>query len=273
MITAGLAAYWAAALLLAAAFFSALLAWVFGRVLPGRIARVCLPASLAVLTIWVVLRWIQTGHPPFVTLFESMLASIWFLLLLVQLVPATRRGGPAVIAPVAGAALLLLGWSLTLDRTAGPLSSALQNTWLFIHASFATAGAATFLMGAALSVFFLLGDRRSRRLPGSPRSGLAHGDIPDRVTALLLFGLVLWGVMLVSGSIWADIAWGRYWAWDPVEMWSLISWLLYGLLYHARRTWRMSDRLYCGLNIVAAGAVVFALWCVQYFYETIHTYG
>ena len=90
---------------------------------------------------------------------------------------------------------------------------------------------------------------------------------------LLLLGLILWGVMIVSGSIWAHAAWGRYWAWDPIELWSLISWLLYALVVHARVTFKMSHRLFGWLVIVAAACVVFALWGVGYVYETIHSYG
>jgi ABC-type transport system involved in cytochrome c biogenesis permease subunit len=83
----------------------------------------------------------------------------------------------------------------------------------------------------------------------------------------------MWGTMIASGAIWAEVAWGRYWAWDPVELWSLISWIFYALLLHARMTFRMSPRLFCTLAIVTAVVVAFSLWGIQYVYETIHTYG
>jgi ABC-type transport system involved in cytochrome c biogenesis permease subunit len=101
----------------------------------------------------------------------------------------------------------------------------------------------------------------------------SHGDLPKSVVTYLLFGLILWGVMIVSGSIWAHSAWGRYWAWDPVELWSLLSWLIYALLYHARMSLKLSARLFCIFNIVAVATIAFALWGVHYVYETIHTYG
>ena len=177
------------------------------------------------------------------------------------------------LVPVAGLAMLLIGWSSSLPMEASPLSAALENVWLFIHASFATAGAATFLIGCSYSIIYLMGEKRlanmSVSVPGLPE----FNAIPGTVVTYLLFGLILWGVMIVSGSIWAHVAWGRYWAWDPVELWSLLSWLLYGLLYHAKMSLRLPPRSFCILNIIAAGTVAFSLWGIQYVYETIHTYG
>ena len=79
--------------------------------------------------------------------------------------------------------------------------------------------------------------------------------------------------MIVSGSIWANIAWGRYWAWDPIELWSLISWLLYGLILHIRMAGKIRVRTFCWLAIIASITIAFSLWGVGYIYETIHSYG
>ena len=44
--------------------------------------------------------------------------------------------------------------------------------------------------------------------------------------------------MLIAGAIWAQDAWGRYWAWDPLETWSFITWLLLALALHVRVTFK-----------------------------------
>jgi ABC-type transport system involved in cytochrome c biogenesis permease subunit len=167
----------------------------------------------------------------------------------------------------------MMGWSSSLPAETSPLSAALSNVWLFIHASFATSGAAAFLIGASFSIIYLLGrenlgvlERISPKIPD-------YDMLPKTILNFLIFGLILWGVMIVSGSIWAHVAWGRYWAWDPIELWSLISWLLYGLLLHARLAFKLPKRLFCWLTILAAATVVFSLWGIQYIYETIHSYG
>jgi ABC-type transport system involved in cytochrome c biogenesis permease subunit len=134
------------------------------------------------------------------------------------------------------------------------------------------AGAAVFLVAAAFSAAYLMGPQRLARLrlPG------ANGDlagIPKSVSTFLLMGFIMWGTMIASGAIWAHVAWGRYWGWDPVELWSLISWVLYALLIHARLTFKLPARVFCILTIVTAGTVAFSLWGIQYVYDTIHTYG
>jgi ABC-type transport system involved in cytochrome c biogenesis permease subunit len=265
--------FWTTALLLAGGFFLALLSLIFGKARPLAISQALVAAAIATLTALGIVRWVGTGHPPFVSLFESMLASIWFLLVIYQLVRLKVSHTVAVLVPVSGISLLLMGWSSSLPQEASPLSAALENVWLFIHASFATAGAAVFLVGASYSVIYLMGEEKldefRRTVPALP----GHRDLPKSVVTYLLFGLILWGVMIVSGSIWAHSAWGRYWAWDPVELWSLLSWLIYALLYHARMSLKLSPRVFCILNIVAVATVAFALWGVHYVYETIHTYG
>ncbi len=265
--------FWLTTLLLAVGFFISLLCLFYSRPRAQTAAQILTAVATVSLTAFGVIRWVGSGHPPFVSLFESMIASIWFLLVIFQLIRLRVGHVGIVLAPVTGFSLVLLGWSSSLPKQASPLSAALENVWLFIHASFATAGAGVFLLGASYSVIFLLGEDRiqglRRRFPGLPE----HRRLPETVVTYLLFGLVLWGVMIVSGSIWAHSAWGRYWAWDPVELWSLLSWLIYALLYHARVSLKLSPRVFCILNIVAVATVAFALWGVHYVYETIHTYG
>ena len=265
--------FWSTTLLLGGGLFLSIYWLVFGRARALKTAEILVMSALLPLTWFGVERWLRTGHPPFVSLFESMISSIWFLLVIYQVI---RLRGPAsrvVLAPVAGISLMLLGWSSSVPHEATPLSAALQNVWLFIHASFATAGAATFLAGAAYGVIFLLGEERFNRRVSAVKGLPRFNDLPGTMTTFLLFGLVLWGVMIVSGSIWAHVAWGRYWGWDPVEVWSLISWLLFGLLFHARRSLRLSARVFCILTLVASGTVAFSLWGIQYVYQTLHSYG
>jgi ABC-type transport system involved in cytochrome c biogenesis permease subunit len=178
-----------------------------------------------------------------------------------------------LLLPVSAIAFLLLGWSSGLSQDASPLSAALTNVWLFIHASFATAGASAFLIAASFSMVFLMGNERLERLQKTIRTVPDYNALPKSILNFLIFGLILWGVMIVSGSIWAHVAWGRYWAWDPMELWSLIGWLVYALLLHTRLTFKLRQRVFAWLTIAAAATVVFALWGVHYIYDTIHTYG
>lgn len=265
--------FWLATLGLAAGFFLATVAVVFRKASLQRVASYLVGAALVPLLGLGATRWVRTGHPPFVTLFESMIFSVLLLVLFYQLLRWRRSGTTVALAPVSGIGMLLMGWALTVPHEASPLSAALDNVWLFIHASFATAGAATFLTAAAFAAVYLLGPRRLSRLSliGSWTADI--DGIPRSVATYLLVGFIMWGTMIASGAIWAHIAWGRYWGWDPVELWSLISWILYALLLHARMTFRLPARLFCVLTILIAAVIAFSLWGIQYVYETIHSYG
>ena len=225
------------------------------------------------LTIFGIIRWVNTGHPPFVTLFESMITSIWFILLIYLITSIINKKTNILILPVSLISFLMIGWSSSLSAEATPLSAALTNVWLFIHASFATSGAAAFLIGASFAVIYLLGEDKLISMEKVAAKIPEYNRLPKTILNFLIFGLILWGVMIVSGSIWAHVAWGRYWAWDPIELWSLISWLLFALVIHTRLTFKISQRLFCYLTIIAAITVVFSLWGVGYIYKTIHEYG
>jgi ABC-type transport system involved in cytochrome c biogenesis permease subunit len=41
---------------------------------------------------------------------------------------------------------------------------------------------------------------------------------------------------MLSGALWAEEAWGQYWSWDAKEVWSLITWGLYLIYFHLRKS-------------------------------------
>lgn len=265
--------YWLSTLLMALSFFMIILSIIFKRPALFSTARMIILGAFATLTVFGILRWIGTDHPPFVTLFESMIASVWFILLIFIGLVSLSKKSAILLLPVSFIGFMMMGWSSSLPADATPLSAALDNVWLFIHASFATAGAAGFLIAAAYSIIFLLGRERLNSYSIIVSKTMDYEDLPKSILNFLLFGFILWGVMIASGSVWANSAWGRYWAWDPIELWSLISWMIYALLLHLRLAYKIPQRIFCGLTIAAALIVAFSLWGVGYIYDTIHTYG
>lgn len=77
---------------------------------------------------------------------------------------------------------------------------------------------------------------------------------------------------IITGAVWANSAWGRYWDWDPKETWSLITWFVYATLLHARmmRGWRGRKIIY--LSISGFVAVLFTYFGVNYL-PGLHSYG
>lgn len=222
----------------------------------------------------IVARWAQTGHPAFVSYFESMSASAWFGMLAYLGLQQWKRFLRATGAGLMPLIVLLMGWAGTHPFGGESLPVSLQSSWLFVHAGFATAAAGCFLFAAGVAAMRLY---QRRRGGGPAESGLqiAPGDRYDEFNfRLILLGFAFWGIMIVSGAIWADSAWGRYWAWDPVELWSLISWLVYAIYLHIYVVWKKLRGAF--LAWYAMGAALFvalSLWGIRFFYATLHSYG
>ena len=77
------------------------------------------------------------------------------------------------------------------------------------------------------------------------------------------FGFITDTVMIAAGSIWAKDLWGSYWSWDPVETWSLLSWLIYGFALHLRITRGWRGRKLAWLLVFAIIGVLISFWGVN----------
>jgi ABC-type transport system involved in cytochrome c biogenesis permease subunit len=55
---------------------------------------------------------------------------------------------------------------------------------------------------------------------------------------------------IVSGAIWAEGTWGRFWSWEPRELWSLVTWILYATLLESRITVGLRGRRAAALTLV-----------------------
>jgi ABC-type transport system involved in cytochrome c biogenesis permease subunit len=90
----------------------------------------------------------------------------------------------------------------------------------------------------------------------------------------MIAAVLLWGAMIIGGALWADDAWGRYWGWDPVEVWSLLIWLLAALHIHIYFGWKsLHGRFLAGYAILLMLLARFALWAIAALHQTIHWYG
>jgi cytochrome c-type biogenesis protein CcsB len=168
-------------------------------------------------------------------------------------------------------AVLLLGGAMFTPKADLPLTPNLASYWLFIHVAFAFLAFAAFVASFGLGIVYVL-RRRSKsgrwteRLERFP----AQDVVDELTTRFVLAGFLFWGIMIVTGAIWANQAWGRYWGWDPIETWSLIVWIVYALYLHARYTmgWR-GERL-AWFAIVAMPVSLFALLGTPIVFNSIH---
>ncbi len=224
-------------------------------------------------TITVASRWAQTGHPPFVSYFESMSASAWFgvlgYLVLQQWNPFLRVAGAGMMPFI----VLLMGWAGTHPVGGESLPVSLQSFWLFIHAGFATAAVGCFTVAAGVAAMRLYRQRRNGL--ADPALDIAPGDRYDEFNfRIIVLGFIFFGIEIVAGAVWADLAWGRYWGWDPIELWSLISWLVYVIYLHIYSVWKKLRGVFLAWYAIMGWIFVgFSFWGIRFLYDTIHSYG
>jgi len=265
--------FWIGVMLYALSFGSFAVAMIFRKErMSVRALSIC-KLGLVFHTAALVVRWYENGYPPFVGFYESISAASWFAVVAYLILQTTRPGLRTAGAGISGAVFLLLGWASTPSYAGEALSASLHSIWLFIHATFATAAVGCFLVAAAISITWLW--KRNRNGLLEKTFALESPEVMDATGfRYIAVGFLFYTVMLVSGAIWANEAWGRYWGWDPIETWSLITWLVYAVYLHLHFTFKkLRGTFTIWYSIIAVIFAGFSLWGVGFAYSTIHTYG
>jgi cytochrome c-type biogenesis protein CcsB len=183
---------------------------------------------------------------------------------------------------VTGCLTTVLGLAVVvLYRPVGPLVPALHSYWLLIHVSAAATAGGAFTIGALASVLYLLRSRLELKVmvdPSLPRKGFLWRTPPaeaiDRLAYRVhAFAFPLWTFAVMAGAIWAQYAWGRYWGWDPKEVWALITWVVYAAYLHARATagWRGKAAAYVAL--LGFATFLFNFVGINLFGTGLHSYS
>lgn len=247
----------------------------------GRAATVAALGGLAAHTLALGLRWREShrlgiGHAPLSNFYESLIFFAWavvFLYLVIEWRTKSRSPG-AFTLPVAFIAMAYASFSPDVNSRIQPLIPALQSNWLVTHVIACFLGYAAFAIACGLAVMYLLKDRSGPK-EGEERSWPRFLPALDLLEELIyqsvVLGFLLLGLGIVTGSVWAHNAWGSYWSWDPKETWSLITWLIYALMLHARlvRGWR--GRRTAVLALVGFASVLFTYLGVNYL-PGLHSY-
>lgn len=221
-------------------------------------------------------RGLAAGRVPWANMYEFTLVGILvasFVFLGIQRTRDVRYVGTFV----AGAGVVGLFLALTvLYVDAEPVQPILENYWLVIHVAVATAGMGVFGVGAVFSGLQIAKDRAvtSGKEQGRVLSSLPAADVMDRLAYRInAVGFVLWTFTLISGAIWAEHAWSRYWGWDPKEVVSLIIWVIYAAYLHARATRGWEGRKASWFSIIGFIATLVNFYGVNLFVNSLHSYS
>ncbi|MBI4493285.1 MAG: c-type cytochrome biogenesis protein CcsB [Chloroflexi bacterium] len=232
----------------------------------GRYATVTAWGGVLFLGSSLLMRMIAAGRGPFSNMYEFSTAFAFGVVVAYVAVEQryhTRSLGTLVL-PVA---LGLMAYASTLPSTIEPLVPALQNNLLLtVHVTVAILAYGTFAVAFGAAVLYLYQSHVGA-------SWLPMAEVLDDMGYhAVMAGFPAMALVLILGAVWADVAWGRYWGWDPKETASLVTWLLYGGYLHARavRGWR-GDRS-AVLLILGFAAVMFTYFG-NLFFGGLHSYA
>ncbi|MEV4015421.1 c-type cytochrome biogenesis protein CcsB [Nonomuraea angiospora] len=164
-------------------------------------------------------------------------------------------------------AALGLGLAVKFFYTAaGPVVPALDSYWIAIHVTAAIISSGLFTLAGVSGVLYLVRGDGMSRLP-------SRADLERVAHRAIVFSFPLWTFAVIAGALWADRAWGRYWGWDPKEVWSFITWVAYAAYLHAKVTAGWRGRAATIVQLVAFACLMFNLIGVNIFISGLHSYA
>jgi ABC-type transport system involved in cytochrome c biogenesis permease subunit len=108
----------------------------------------------------------------------------------------------------------------------------------------------------------------------APARREAIAKMGDLLYWYILVGSTLLVAGILTGSMWASSSWGRYWGWDPKEVWSLIAFLGYMAILHARWDKLLDQFRVAAISILAFQTVLMTYLGVNFVLTTgLHSYG
>ena len=204
-------------------------------------------------------RWYVGGRIPLGNVYETMQ---FLSLCVLALAWVFRRRFPLVVL---GGLLLAGCWQLVpcmmgLDSQILPLAPVLMSSWLCVHVSFIMVAYAFLCFISLHALLALCIPKQADRLKVFCR-------------VLLYPALFFLGTGIFLGAMWANVSWGRYWAWDPKEVWALITFMLYGVAFHSDSfSWLNRPRIFHAYLLCSFLAVLMTYFGVNFLLGGMHSY-
>ena len=198
-------------------------------------------------TFALILRWkasynLGFGHAPLSNLYESLVFFAWSIIILYLAVEwrIKNKSLGAFVVPITFFTMAYASIAPGINNRIEPLIPALQSNWLTTHVVTCFVGYAAFTVAVGCGLLYVW--KSGKEAKYSPMFAEKLPPLP--ALDLLIYqsaalGFVFLAIGIITGSVWAHYAWGAYWSWDPKETWSLITWLVYAIMIHARyvRSW------------------------------------
>jgi len=266
-------------------YFGSFILYLFRMILGGefwgRLASIAAWTGLASQTVALLWRWkmsydLGIGHMPLSNLYESMIFFAWTIMLLHLIIEwrAVNWSIGVFVVPLAFLAMAYASIAPGVSDRIQPLIPALQSNWLTSHVVTCFMGYASFTVAFGCGLIYFL------KMPGAENPENPSGLL-KRLPALpmldvliyrsVALGFVFLTIGIMTGSIWAHYAWGSYWSWDPKETWSLVTWLIYAIMLHARYVRGWQGKRMAFMAVIGFASVLFTYLGVNYL-PGLHSY-
>ncbi|PIE60666.1 MAG: c-type cytochrome biogenesis protein CcsB [Desulfobulbus propionicus] len=258
--------------------------FLFKRKTFGLLGMFLVLAGILMQTTAIGLRWIESyamgmGHAPLTNMYESLVFCSWCIALFYLLMEWKYKARVigAFVMPFAFVSLAYASFSDRINDQITPLIPALQSNWLIAHVVTCFIGYGSFAVAGSLGAMYLLKSGTGDKADAAGTSffsSLPEIRVLDELTyKTIFFGFIWLSAGIITGAVWADVAWGTYWSWDPKETWSIITWFIYALTLHARFTRDWGGRKTAWLAIIGFFSVIFTYFGVNFFLSGLHSYG
>jgi len=242
-----------------------------------QIAQVALFVTIAAFflhTFLLAYRCLTLSYFPVTDLHQSFFFFAWSIVGVFIIVNAKYKI-PVLGSFVTPLAAIFLTFSASIfTKEPIPIPPALRSFWLPIHSTFAFMGEAIFALAFCVGIMYLIQENQIKRKKWTAffyrLPSLQTLDDLNYLCLSLGFPLLTLGI--ITGSIWAEYAWGSYWSWDPKETWALITWFIYAALLHGRLNIGWRGKRAATFSIIGFGAVLFTFLGVNILIPGLHSY-
>jgi len=248
-----------------ALYLVAFLGYLIRRPEPGMVLlwpRVCLSLGFLSQSMCLAIRWLEAGYLPVTNLFSTQFFFSWSLVLVFLYFEYRYRIGSSGLFVVA-VNLLLLGVALPRDPAIPVLIPNLDTPLFTLHIVFSFLGYALFTMAFSLGVLYLARQLGMQHLPELRQLRKLNEEA-------IFLGFCMFTLCMIAGCIWAYIAWGYYFSWNIKSLWSLIVWLFYAGMCHAKFIRRWQGTGYAVLSIAGFAVVLFTYLGIGLLLESNH---
>ena len=230
-----------------------------------------LAVGFAVHLIMIVIGTFQAGHLPVNTLRDTLsfgALAVAGVFLLFQYRYRLKVLG-VFTAPLAAVIMIIVA---LMPATAMPAQPVLKSMWLVAHVALIFIGEASLALACGIGILYLVQEQAIKsKKPGFFFRRLPSLDLLDSAgQKCILAGFVMMTLGLATGLIYAKSVWGRFWSWDPKEVWSGITWLLYAVLIHERLALGWRGRRAAIMAIIGFATVLFTFLGVNLFMSGHH---